>query len=635
MRAAAHASFRRLQDALSTGTGAPPLAVLLGDPEVVLPVRTAMGGSPGAEAGGEPIVMGQLLGAGSGGLALVEPPPCSLHVVEATELATYLKGLHRANGLIFALSADGAGNRPPPPAPLAGDGLEEVEAAGVSDIFPLVAEFYGGADMRNFVCVALVGAGSGDVAAKAEAARAACDALGELGDSSHLPEVFCVDSPEEVRRLVDHLRGSPPIACEPLQATSPIMTTYRVIRQKLRQRRPHSPRPATQASQCGPPSSPISCRPVEDEGERGGGRSPVPLSPTSMSSERTGRSVAAAAAPEEEEEISSRYTSWTVMVFGKTGAGKSHLANLILGHKAFLSADSVASVTNEHSVRKGVSADKTVTVLDTIGFGDTRLSNEVVIGSLRETALEAPGGIDLIIFVLKKERVTPVEQEILAYVTQLLFGPECLPNLYMVVTHAGRLASDVASRGPWLKEQTDSSTTFAAMVALLGFEPLEHMAFVENVDPNEAADDDERFVAERKQQRALKDCKRLMRKHTAPPYSHRLMREASDLQKAHLEDIRKEVRKRVEDEVRRELDKDRGVFEEERRKLRQEVEAEREDLVQKEEELERRCEEEWSRMRDEFEQRAKDLAREDLEPVAKEIVEKTEKKNKGRRCVVM
>ena len=33
-------------------------------------------------------------------------------------------------------------------------------------------------------------------------------------------------------------------------------------------------------------------------------------------------------------------------------------------------------------------------------------------------------------------------KETLAYVTQILFGPECLPNLYMVVTHAGRLAKD-------------------------------------------------------------------------------------------------------------------------------------------------------------------------------------------------
>merc|ERR1719190_137105 len=121
------------------------------------------------------------------------------------------------------------------------------------------------------------------------------------------------------------------------------------------------------------------------------------------------------------------------MVFGKTGAGKSHLANLLCGHKAFDSGDSLASVTNTESVRKATSKDESVMVLDTIGFGDTRLPPETVVRSLRDTALEASAGIDALIFVLKKERVTAVEQETLAYVTQLLFGPDCLPNLYMVV----------------------------------------------------------------------------------------------------------------------------------------------------------------------------------------------------------
>merc|ERR1719469_239646 len=85
---------------------------------------------------------------------------------------------------------------------------------------------------------------------------------------------------------------------------------------------------------------------------------------------------------------------WTVMVFGKTGAGKSHLANLMIGYNAFASCDSLASVTNDQSVRKAVSSDGRLTVLDTIGFGDTKLPPELVVRSLRDTSLEAPDGID-------------------------------------------------------------------------------------------------------------------------------------------------------------------------------------------------------------------------------------------------
>lgn len=328
----------------------------------------------------------------------------------------------------------------------------------------------------------------------------------------------------------------------------------------------------------------------------------------------------------------------TLMVFGKTGAGKSHLANLIVGYKVFVSGDSVASVTNEHSVRKGVSQCGSRTVLDTIGFGDTRLPPETVISSLRDTALEAPAGIDLLLFVLKKERVTPMEQEILAYVTQLLFGPTCLPNLYMVVTHAGRLASDKAARGPWLKEQVQASPNFAAMIALLGAEAEQRIAFVENADPSDADDADEQALAAKKQQRALADIIALMECHCAPPYMHSIMQRAGEFQNAHLEELRRDLRKRIEAEaaeVRQEMARDRGAMEEERLRLRADVESQRQDLKAQEEELQRRCEEEWELMRHEFEERARELARNDLEPLAKDIVEKTEKKAKGRRCTVM
>merc|ERR1712187_511543 len=146
-------------------------------------------------------------------------------------------------------------------------------------------------------------------------------------------------------------------------------------------------------------------------------------------------------------------------------------------------------------------------------------------------------------------------------------------------------------------------------------------------------DSEERELAERKRQRAFSDVTSLVRRHRAPAFRHAIMRRAGELQIAHLEELKRDMRKRVETEVRQELEKDRGAFEEERQKLRAEVEGQRKDLMAKEEQLERRCEEEWSRMRCEFEERARDLAREDLEPIAKDIVEQTEKKHKGRRCV--
>lgn len=318
------------------------------------------------------------------------------------------------------------------------------------------------------------------------------------------------------------------------------------------------------------------------------------------------------------------------MLFGKTGAGKSHLANLLLGYPAFDSGDSLASVTKADSVRRAVSQDGFLTVLDTIGFGDTQLPHETVVKSLRDTAIEAPGGIDALLFVLKKERVTQADQETLDYVARLLFGPECLPNLYLIITHAGRLAKDAQLRRPWLHEQSALSPPFAAMCAHLGAEPLQRIAFVENSDPRQAEDQEDSLLVEKRRARALNDILVLLESHGAPPYRHGIMQRAQELQAAHLEELRTDLRRRVEDEVRHELDQ-------ERVQLHAEVECQRRNLQEQEEDMQHRFEEQWSKMRAEFEERARAVARDEIEPMANEIVETTEKKAgaRGWRCEMM
>jgi len=568
-----------------------PRAVLLGTAAARDGVRAALGSRPRP-----PVAEGEENGTRGDvveGMLLIEPP-AEISSTEATELATFLRGLQHAQGLLLAV--DGSG-----------------EAS--SEALSLAAEFYVPEDWRAFLAVVLVGAPSGGPAAAtgvvAQALQrfgvgAGSGAGGTLSSVNGIPDVFCVEQAGQVGSLLARLRSHKPVPCDPLRASSELMSQYRAIQQQLiKVQRPTytGNSSSTQASH----------------------------QHTEFATPEKS-TVSAASAPEVKAS-----KPRTVMVFGKTGAGKSHLANLLVGFRAFASGDSLASVTNEESVRKAVSRDGMVTVLDTIGFGDTRLPPEVVVRSLRDTALEAPAGIDALLFVLKKERVTAVEQEILSYVVQLLFGPSCLPNLYIVVTHAGRLAKDVEYRGPWLKEQIDASPNFAAMIAFLGADPVQRIAFVENSDPAEAEDEDDRALSKRRQQRALDDVHALLQRHSAPPYQHGIMQRAGELHKAHLEELKRDLRSRVESEVREQLSQDRSALNAERDRLRAEVEGDRQDLREREEELQRRFEEEWHRMRNEFETRATEMAREDLGPLAKEIVENTEKtaKSKGRRCVVM
>ncbi|CAE8694795.1 unnamed protein product, partial [Polarella glacialis] len=517
------------------------LRARLGEPTACHKVRIALGGSsPSAGPQDDRCISGWTLP----GVTLVELSSLTLEATEVTELATFLRGLQDAHGIILACSLEDG------EAPLKGGN----SINGVAAVLELLASFYGVGPpeaLRSFLVVATTGlsrAGSAEEDLRAVLRRhGLTDAL-RLDAPGPVPDSFDLDVDSGAQRLrVRFQEGVRPLACEPLQACCPLLAQYRLIRQQLGQQRPASVSGATR-SQTG--NQQQQQQQQQQQHQQQQQQQHFPRSPEKVSIE-----------PDRK---------WTVMVFGKTGSGKSHLANLLVGHGAFQSGDSLASVTNDDSVRRATSEDGMITLLDTIGFGDTRLSTETVVRSLRDAALEAPDGIDALLFVLKKERVTAAEQETLAYVTQLLFGPDCLPNLYMVVTHAGRLAREPELREPWLREQAAASPHFAAMLALLGPAAHGRLAFVENADPAEAEDEDERAMAEKRRHRALQDLLSLLQENRAPPYRHGIMRRAGELQAAHLEELRRELRSRVEEEVRRELDKDRGALEEERQQLRTE-----------------------------------------------------------------
>mmetsp|Transcript_37126 Transcript_37126/g.106943 ORF Transcript_37126/g.106943 Transcript_37126/m.106943 type:complete len:614 (+) Transcript_37126:119-1960(+) len=612
MKAAAAATLRRLNGARAAKPGEPCL-LLLGSPDACHAVRQSL--SIGAGAAGrisqyaEAVaddgcrLRGDVL---PGGGVLVEVPEALQNTGQVTELATFLRGLRDVHGVIMACSEE-------PPKDAHGG-----HAGASADTLRLLSEFYG-----SELCVLIAVAAPKEIALEVAApyVQKTVVRIEGAGLSRPIvaPEIVAVGYGDATlgAHLAERLRRSVAVKCEPLRSSSPLLAQYRSIRERLGGRRA-SPPGNREARQPGgapqQPASPSYQPPSPQEQARGH---------QSVDVERPSHDIVGLRM--------SRKTRWTVMVFGKTGAGKSHLANLLCGYHAFESGDSVASVTNTQSVRKAASKDDSVLVLDTIGFGDTCLPPESVVRSLRDTALEAPGGIDAMLFVLKKERVTSAEQETLAYVTEDLFGPECLPNLYMVVTRAGRLAKEADLREPWLKEQAAASAPFRGMLQKLGSHPVERIAFIENSDPLEAEDEEDRALAERRRQRALVDIQALLERHAAPAYQHGIMHRAGEVQALRLEEMRRELRQRVESEVREDLEeKLAGMLEEERQK----VKAEAETLKEREAEMQRRFEEEWARMRSEFEDRARELSRADLEPLAQEIVDNTEKKAKGRRCTI-
>jgi len=180
-----------------------------------------------------------------------------------------------------------------------------------------------------------------------------------------------------------------------------------------------------------------------------------------------------------------------VLMFGMTGAGKSSLGNCIAGESAFNVSDSLASVTNLDSVMRYEAADRSLIVLDTIGLGDTELDQDKVVASIRDMALSATDGIDVLFFVMKNARLTDDAIARFIYVTQYLWGDECLPNLYVVVTCAPRYVASRSDGEDWIKNQMDN-WRFTQIYDLVGRDSSRFI-FVDNPDKESG----EPMVAER------------------------------------------------------------------------------------------------------------------------------------------
>lgn len=241
----------------------------------------------------------------------------------------------------------------------------------------------------------------------------------------------------------------------------------------------------------------------------------------------------------------------TVMMFGMTGAGKSALGNLLADAPVFEAADDTASVTNLSSCMRYEAPDGSLIVLDTIGLGDTEIDQDKVVASIRDVALSAPLGVDVLFFVMRQSRITDDAIARLIYVTEFLWGSDCLLNLYIVVTHASRYLNRTEEGVAWIERQVEINWRFKHMYGLVGNNP-HRFIFVDNPD----ALSGEPMVEERQRasREALVKCLALHPRDIVPPFTHEMMREAARLSTDEIAElqlrIREEQSANEEDSVR-------------------------------------------------------------------------------------
>lgn len=129
-----------------------------------------------------------------------------------------------------------------------------------------------------------------------------------------------------------------------------------------------------------------------------------------------------------------------VVVVGKTGAGKSTVANKILGLEKFAVKNVANSTTTQPKsccssfYDSSSTTQYNFTVVDTVGLFDTQKSNDDVMKQTKTFFQnDSPNGIHLVLFVSRKGRFTNEERKTFDYIIEN-FGEEISEFSALILT---------------------------------------------------------------------------------------------------------------------------------------------------------------------------------------------------------